>query len=279
MLPPTRRLDPNGYYARLDLDSKASAEAITAAFRRKALILHPDVPGTGDTDAFVAVRHAYDVLSNADRREKYDRAAREAEDRASGLHSRPHVQATSDTSESDWIDAAMFEYQPIYKGSDIPRRPRAVRTTVFVWLAAGIILCVGMVEAALHLLSPPTFASAGITPNAPPVQPLSATAQRAVLYGPSPIRLAGVPNFFILPGAGPAVLWRQDAGQDGYKPVGQLPPFSSVQAIRLIRQSGMVEVRYDEGSNAFIELQASRARGRQCREACLLRLQRRPGTT
>jgi hypothetical protein len=67
------------------------------------------------------------------------------------------------------------------------------------------------------------------------------------------VRLAGVPNFFVLPGASPAMVWRQDTGHDGYKPVGQLPPFSSVQAVRLVRQSGMVEVRYDEGSNAFID--------------------------
>ena len=51
MLPPRTRLDPEGFYAVLGLDPAASPEAITAAFRRKARQVHPDVPGTGDASA------------------------------------------------------------------------------------------------------------------------------------------------------------------------------------------------------------------------------------
>src|SRR5471030_817092 len=78
MLPPRTRLDPQGYYARLGVEPTASRSAIVAAFRTKARLLHPDVARTGNTDAFVAVKQAYDVLANRERRADYDRLAGEA---------------------------------------------------------------------------------------------------------------------------------------------------------------------------------------------------------
>ena len=78
MLPPRPRLDPGGYYDRLGLEPAATQAEIVAAFRAKARLLHPDVPRTGNASAFVAMKQAYDVLSNAERRAAYDRAAREA---------------------------------------------------------------------------------------------------------------------------------------------------------------------------------------------------------
>src|ERR1700722_6602995 len=76
MLPPRTILDPQGYYARLGLEPVASQAAVVKAFRTKARLLHPDVPKTGNAAAFVAVKQAYDVLSNRQRREGYDREAR-----------------------------------------------------------------------------------------------------------------------------------------------------------------------------------------------------------
>src|SRR3954468_8589580 len=78
MLPPRTRLDPEGYYARLGLQPDAAQTAIAAAFRARVRLLHPDVPGTGNAAAFVAVKQAYDVLSNPHRRQDYDRAAQRA---------------------------------------------------------------------------------------------------------------------------------------------------------------------------------------------------------
>src|SRR5271166_630707 len=76
-MPPQRtKLDPEGYYARLGVAPTVAGAAITAAFRAKVRVLHPDVPKTGDSDAFVAVKQAYDVLSNPRRRQEYDQAAR-----------------------------------------------------------------------------------------------------------------------------------------------------------------------------------------------------------
>src|ERR1700738_4892629 len=77
MLPPRTRLDPQGYYARLGLEPVATQASIVAAFRAKARLLHPDVRKTGNAEAFVAVKQAYDVLSTRHRRAAYDREARQ----------------------------------------------------------------------------------------------------------------------------------------------------------------------------------------------------------
>ena len=76
MLPHQMNHDPQGYYERLELDWEAPPEAVHAAYRRKARLLHPDIPGTGSADAFMAVKEAYDVLADPLRRAAYDRAAR-----------------------------------------------------------------------------------------------------------------------------------------------------------------------------------------------------------
>src|ERR1700733_15007334 len=78
MVPPRTSLDPEDYYGRLGLKPAATQMEIVAAFRGKARLLHPDVPKTGDTGAFVAVKQADDVLSNRERRAAYDRQAKEA---------------------------------------------------------------------------------------------------------------------------------------------------------------------------------------------------------
>lgn len=61
------------YYAVLGLASDASAEAIRAAYRRKALRLHPDRNAAPEaTEQFRDVQEAYDTLSDAGRRHIYD---------------------------------------------------------------------------------------------------------------------------------------------------------------------------------------------------------------
>src|SRR5262245_54896458 len=70
--------DPAGHYAVLGVTPVAAPEAIAAAYRRKARVLHPDVTGTGNAAAFMRVRAAYDVLGDPYRRAAYDRAARAA---------------------------------------------------------------------------------------------------------------------------------------------------------------------------------------------------------
>lgn len=58
-------------YDLLDLPRDASAEDVKRAYRRKAREHHPDAGG--DEEAFKAVTHAYQVLSDAEKRGRYDR--------------------------------------------------------------------------------------------------------------------------------------------------------------------------------------------------------------
>jgi hypothetical protein len=123
---------------------------------------------------------------------------------------------------------------------------------VVLWVGLAGFLCVGIYQVATHLLAPSPIVHDPIPANAATVAPLSQTAHEAVLYGPAPVRLAGVPNFYVMPVATPATLWRLDAEHSTLVPIGQLPPFSEMQAIRLIRQNGMLEVILNDHLNGFV---------------------------
>ena len=95
--------DPAGHYATLEVDPAASPEAIAAAYRRKARVLHPDVIGTGDATAFMRLRLAYDVLGDAARRVAYDRSALAPSDpEASYLEPAPRGPRLSDLPVALW---------------------------------------------------------------------------------------------------------------------------------------------------------------------------------
>jgi hypothetical protein len=66
------RADPRGYYALIGVAPDASFAEIVLAYRQQAKILHPDVAGTGDAEAFQRLSHAYQVLSDPLARERYD---------------------------------------------------------------------------------------------------------------------------------------------------------------------------------------------------------------
>jgi len=253
MLPPRTRLDPKGFYAVLGLDPAASREAIRVAFRRKARELHPDVPGTGDASAFVIVRQAYDVLSNRQRRESYDQAARQATANPSPRPTPKADASTLDADEPDWVGAAVNPRHPVSDAtSRLMWRPRYADLPIGVWVGLGAFLCLCVIEATLHLRSPPVVVSTEIRPNAAPVTPLTPGAQRAVLYGPTPVQLAGTPNFYVIPTAGAAMLWAKDTARDIFVPIKKLPPFSTVQAVRLLPQNGLAEVEFNETTTGFV---------------------------
>ena len=61
------------HYAALGLGSAATLADIKKAFRQQASLHHPDRNSSVDAPArFRAVQEAYDVLSDADKRQAYD---------------------------------------------------------------------------------------------------------------------------------------------------------------------------------------------------------------
>ena len=64
------------YYLTLRLPPEATMDQIRSAFRRRALELHPDLSGA-ESDQFLELQEAYDVLSDPARRAIYDLEAEE----------------------------------------------------------------------------------------------------------------------------------------------------------------------------------------------------------
>ena len=65
--------DPRGYYEILGIALNADAAEIKAAFRRKAMELHPDRnTAAGATEQFQLLNEAYNVLGDPASRAQYD---------------------------------------------------------------------------------------------------------------------------------------------------------------------------------------------------------------
>ncbi len=193
------------------------------------------MPGTGNTDAFVAAKRSYDVLNNSRTRAEYDRAAR---------------RAALESVEPGEIPPM----RPTHMAAAPIRNPRVADVPIAVWAVLGTVLVVGIFEIVRHLLMlSPLPPHREIRANAPIVTPASPEVARILAYGPTPLRLPGNPNYYIVPAAGGTVVWRYDEPRKAFVPAGQLPPFSSVQALRLNRQNGLVEVRIGDAANGFIE--------------------------
>jgi hypothetical protein len=212
--------DPSGHYAALDVHPRAEQAAIAAAFRRKARVLHPDVPGSGNAEAFIRIRAAYDVVGDAESRAAYDRAARAA--------------AAVPTAAPDMSEPPL----PWPRLSDLP---------LPVWAALGGVLCFAVVMALVQFnRSPPAVSGPLIRPTAPPV----------VTAGPRPapasVPLTGPSTHYVSAGAD-AVLWRHDGARNSYVPAGHVAAFSSVQALGLVPAHGLVEIRLADASSGFID--------------------------
>ena len=82
------------HYAALGLRSSASLADIKKAFRQQAALVHPDRNAAPDAPArFRTVQEAYDVLSDAGKRQAYD------DNRQRNLLDSP-----IDTSRAIWLD-------------------------------------------------------------------------------------------------------------------------------------------------------------------------------
>jgi molecular chaperone DnaJ len=77
------------YYLILGVSADASAEDIKAAFRRRAMELHPDRSGLA-SGPFQDAQEAYSVLGDAERRRRYDRQYRAPS--APGQRRRPEAE-------------------------------------------------------------------------------------------------------------------------------------------------------------------------------------------
>jgi hypothetical protein len=67
------------YYEFLQISPRAEFSTIQRIYRFMASRFHPDNPETGDPEKFLLLKHAYEVLSDAERRAEYD-AKHEARD-------------------------------------------------------------------------------------------------------------------------------------------------------------------------------------------------------
>lgn len=69
----------NDYYSILDVDRTAVTEEIKASYRKMALKYHPDRnPGDKESEEkFKEAAEAYEILSNPEKREIYDRYGHE----------------------------------------------------------------------------------------------------------------------------------------------------------------------------------------------------------
>lgn len=210
--------DPSGLYRRLGVDPSAPPEAIAAAFRRKARVLHPDVPGTGNAEAFIQVKQAYDVLSDADRRAAYDRTAVAP-------------------------PAGSAAVEPV------PRGPRLSDLPIALWAGLGGLVCVATVIAVAQFNrpNPPT--------PGPVIRPAPSSAS-VVTPSPAPEIVAtasGPTTHYVLPAGDDAVLWRHDTARDTYLPAGHIAAFSPVRALGLVPQHGLVEIALADGSSGFVD--------------------------
>jgi curved DNA-binding protein CbpA len=75
------------YYEFLQISPNAELATIQRVYRFMAGRLHPDNPETGDTEKFMTLKEAYDVLSDPDRRAQYDATYRQQAPRPDPLSS------------------------------------------------------------------------------------------------------------------------------------------------------------------------------------------------
>jgi len=217
---PEMNVDPKGYYARLGVLPYATTEQIAAAFRRRARIIHPDVPGTGDAAAFVALKAAYDVLADPLRRAEYDRPGPPP--------SRPLVRAAA--------------------GPAPPMAPRRQQSGYLGFVVSLALLGLTSVLAVLmfiRLASP-------FSDSAPPTPTLGALPQAAPRPLP-PARLAGTPTHYVLPGPGPAILWLRDGTSQRLVPAARLSAFTTVHAVAFVPDRGLIAVALQGGGLGFVD--------------------------
>jgi len=72
---PPKEVENKKYYEILEVDKKASPDEIKKAYRKKAIKLHPDKGGS--QEKFQELQHAYEILSDQEKRDVYDKYGEE----------------------------------------------------------------------------------------------------------------------------------------------------------------------------------------------------------
>jgi hypothetical protein len=214
--------DPKGYYAQLAVRPGATTEEIVAAFRRRARIVHPDVPGTGDAAAFVALKAAYDVLADPLQRSEYDR---------SGLPPPPPL----------WASPEPVPRPPLRRA----RSPYSAYSGFIVSVALLGLVSIVAVLVLVRLASP-------FSDSQPPARTVE-TAPQAVARPPPLVRLAGDPTHYVLPGPAPAILWLRDEMGQRLVPAARLTPFTPVHAVAFVPDRGLIAVALEGGGLGFVD--------------------------
>lgn len=83
--PPSGRADGSSsdFYSRLQVDRKASDSEVKKAYRKQAMIMHPDKGG--DTEQFKLLTEAYEVLSDPKKRALYDKYGKDGLSQRAGM--------------------------------------------------------------------------------------------------------------------------------------------------------------------------------------------------
>jgi hypothetical protein len=209
--------DPAGHYEVLELDPAAAPEVIAAAFRRKARLFHPDVPGTGNAAAFMRVKAAYEVLGDARRRAAYDRAAQGAAPAATG---------------------------PM----QVPNGKRPAYLPIPVWLGLGGMFCLAAIMAVVQSgpHRPQRSSSRVAAAEAPAVAPAPLPVAQAASDGPT--------THYVLPAGSDTVLWQHDTASDAYVPAGHIGPFTPIRVLGLVPAHGLAEIVLADRSHGFIDV-------------------------
>lgn len=87
--------DPAGIYRLLGVPHDASDGQINDAFRQLARQYHPDLNRAADAqEQFIAIKQAYDLLRDPDRRQRYDRVGAAETPSAAREHAGQHANST-----------------------------------------------------------------------------------------------------------------------------------------------------------------------------------------